>query len=85
MGAVEDTRKVIQDLIAPDLKAIAVRLEAVEAIAEARHKELLARLETMESKIEASSTIQTARYDAIMKALDIDKRLEKIEARQAVA
>lgn len=76
MSVVEDVRTVIQDLVAPDLKAIAERLKAMEAINEARHKEMIA-------KIETATTIQTARYDAIMKALDIDKRLEKIEAKQA--
>lgn len=30
MGNVEDVRKVIQDFVAPDLKAIGVRLDAVE-------------------------------------------------------
>jgi uncharacterized protein YqgV (UPF0045/DUF77 family) len=86
MSVVEDLRKVIQDLVAPDLKALAEklnvmdrsiehRLKAIETIAEARHNELLA-------KIETSNTIHTARYDTIMKALDIDKRLEKIEAKQ---
>ncbi len=76
-SVVEDVRKVVQDLVAPDLKAIAERLKAMEAINEARHHEMLA-------KIETATTIQTARYEAIMKSLDIDKRLEKIEARQAV-
>ena len=30
MGAIEDVRKVIQDLVAPDLKAIRVQLEELE-------------------------------------------------------
>jgi hypothetical protein len=88
MSVVEDVRKAmaIQDLVAPDLKAINERLKSIEtvsnerfkaidAVAEARHNELLA-------KIETSNTIHTARYDTIIKTLDIDKRLEKIEARQ---
>lgn len=75
MSVVEDVRHVVQDLVAPDLKAIAERLKAAEAIAEARHNELLAKLET-------ANAIQTARYDAIMRALDIDKRLEAIERGQ---
>lgn len=75
MSVVEDVRHVVQDLVAPDLKAIAERLKAAEAIAEARHNELLAKPET-------ANAIQTARYDAIMRALDIDKRLEAIERGQ---
>lgn len=83
MSVVEDVRKIIQDLVSPDLKAIAAKVDAMEAISVARHNELLARIEAVESKIETSSTIHTARYEAIMKALDIDKRLEKVEARQS--
>ena len=30
MGSVEDTRKAMQDFLEPDLKALAVRLEALE-------------------------------------------------------
>ncbi len=30
MGNVDDVRKVVQDLVAPDLKALVVRLEALE-------------------------------------------------------
>jgi hypothetical protein len=75
MSVVEDVRKVAQDLAASDLKAIAVKLEVMEAIAQARHNELLA-------KIETATTIETARYDAILWALDIERRLQRIEARQ---
>jgi len=75
MCAVDDVRKIVQDLVAPDLKAIAERQTAQDLIAAARHNELLAKLET-------SNTIHTARYEAIMKALDIDRRLERIEARE---
>jgi hypothetical protein len=31
MGAVEDARKLVQDLLAPELKALAVGVEALEA------------------------------------------------------
>ena len=71
----EDVRKVIQHLVAPD-KAIEAKLGAIEAAGEARHNELFAKIETF-------TTIQTARYEVIMKALDIDKRLEKIEAKRS--
>jgi hypothetical protein len=30
MGAIEDTRKVLQDFLAPELRAISVRLDAFE-------------------------------------------------------
>ncbi len=49
MGAIEDSRKVLQDFLAPELRAIAVRLDALEkkvdeneARAEKRHEAVLA-------------------------------------------
>jgi ERCC4-type nuclease len=89
MSEIAELRKVFQDLVAPDLKAIQADLSSlrssvdkqfasVEAIAQARNATLLAKLETLEA-------IQNARHEAIMKALDIDKRLERIEAREAAS
>lgn len=87
MGAVEDIRKGLQDIIAPDLKALQVEVKegfasmdkqfiSVEKIAAIRHELLMAELRT-------SLAIAESRHEAILKALDIDKRLERIEARQA--
>jgi hypothetical protein len=49
MGAIEDTRKALQDFLAPELRAIAARLDALEKRfddsdrrAERRHDEVLA-------------------------------------------
>ncbi len=89
MSEIAEIRKIFQDLIAPDVKSIGTELTsfkgsvdkqfaAAEALAQARYTTVLAKLETME-------VVQTARHDAIIKALDIDKRLEKIEARQAAS
>ena len=80
MSVVEDVRKGIQDVLAPDIKAIDARLTVLDAavkaglasaerVAAARHELILA----------------DSRHDAIVKALDIDKRLEKLEGKQAVS
>jgi hypothetical protein len=87
MSEIAEVRKIFQDLIAPDVKSVSTDLAALknsidkqfgaaEALAQARFATTLAKLETMEA-------VQTARHEAIIKALDIDKRLERIEARQA--
>ncbi len=54
MGAIEDTRKVLQDFLAPELRAIAVRLDALEKRfddserrSERRHDEVLAAIARM--------------------------------------
>jgi hypothetical protein len=86
MSIVEDVRKGIQDVLAPDIKAIDARLTALDAavkegfasserVAVARHELIVAELRT-------AKTIADSRHEAILKALDIDKPLEKIEAKQ---
>jgi hypothetical protein len=94
MGAVEDVRKALQDIVAPDLKALQVGVKegfasvekqfasvkdgfiSAEKVAAIRHELLLAELRT-------AQIIAESRHEAILKALDIDKRLERVEARQA--
>lgn len=93
MGAVEDVRKALQDIVAPDLKALQAEVKegfasvekqfasvkdgfaSVEKLAAIRHDLLLAELRNAQA-------IAESRHEAILKALDIDKRLERIEARQ---
>ena len=87
MGAVGDVRKVLQDIVAPDLKALQVEVKegfasvdkqfaSIEKLAAIRHDLLLAELRN-------AQMISESRHEAILKALDIDKRLERVEARQA--
>jgi hypothetical protein len=87
MGAVEDIRKALQDVVAPDLKALQVEMReglvsvekqfaAAEKVTAIRHELVLAELGTAQA-------IAEPRHDAILRALDIDKRLERVEARQA--
>jgi hypothetical protein len=86
MSIVEDVRKVIQEVLAPDIKAMDAKLAALnsalkdgfaaeERVAAARHELILAELRN-------AKTIADSRHEAILKALDIDKRLEKIESQQ---
>ena len=80
MGAVEDIRKALQDVIAPDLKALQVEVKegfaSVERVAAIRHELVLAELRT-------ALAVAESRHEAILKALDLDRRLERVEARQA--
>jgi hypothetical protein len=87
MGVVEDVRKALQDVIAPDLKALQAEVRegfasvekqfvSVEKVAAIRHELLLAELRN-------AQVIAETRHEAILKAPDSDKRLERIEARQA--
>lgn len=67
---------VIQDLLSPGMKAIAAKLAAMDAISIARHNELLARIETVESEIETSVQSTRPQYEAIMRAL-VERRERK--------
>ena len=80
MGVVDDVRKPLQDVVVPDLKALQVEVKegfaSVERVAAIRHELVLAELRT-------ALAVAESRHEAILKALDIDKRLERVEARQA--
>lgn len=80
MGSVEDLRKVIQDLVAPDLKSLNVRLDSSKSEIDLRFKsaETLAarRHETVLNTIAASTS-------HIMNALSLDKQGSHLESRQA--
>jgi hypothetical protein len=68
----EDISEMGRDLVMLELRGITQRLETIEAINEARHGELLA-------KIELLTAIQRACLDAI-RQVAIERRLERIEA-----
>lgn len=74
MSAVEDVRKAIQDFLAPELRTISARLDAIEKV-------MNVKFEAVDVKLDAlSQQIQT-----VNEKLDIDRRLTKLEARQASA
>ncbi len=67
MGVVEDLRKLLQDVVSPDLKAIDTRLTAIE-------KRLDGRIDTLDQKLDF-------KFDALDKKLDVkhdalDKKID---------
>ena len=50
MSILDDTRKVLQDVIAPDLKAINVRLDAVERVMNPRFEQMDKRFEQIDKR-----------------------------------
>jgi len=83
MGAVEDIRKVIQDLVTPDLKAMDARVVALEQKFDLKFdlldKKIDCKSELLQSDIRNLTAIVAANQAAIMHALDIDRRVERIE------
>lgn len=80
MGVDEQARKALREVVAPDLKALQAEVKegfaSVEKVAAIRHELVLAELRN-------ALVVAESRHEAILKALDIDRRLERVEARQA--
>ncbi len=72
MGVIEDVRKVLQDVIAPDLKAIDARLNALDKKLDLTREVLTAQMNTMQATLVA----EIARLD---RSADLERRIEKLE------
>lgn len=71
MSVVEDVRQVLQDFLAPELRAVAVRIDALEKVMNARFEANDVKLESIQKEIQT-----------LTKSLDIDRRLAALEAKQ---
>lgn len=84
MGSIEDSRKAVQDFLAPDLKALAARLEALEKEMHAgfahAEKMNLERFSSAAARHEALLATMAANHASIMSMLEFDKRLTRIES-----
>lgn len=74
MSVIEDVRNVLQDFLAPELRAISARLDALERTVDANE----ARAETRHSEV-MSGLRQITDYTTVL------DRLSKLEARQSVS
>ncbi len=90
MSLIEDIRKVIQDLVAPEIRAVSTRLDAKDKVDLARHEELVSKIQLVDQKVEylvqdaisrINSTEQRlqAKFDSLISTLEIDKRLSRLE------
>ncbi len=65
MGVVEDVRQVLQDFLAPEMREIRTRLDAMEEINRIRYESLTQRLEQIQ---------QSFAFDKRISNLEDDKR-----------
>ena len=79
MSVIEDSRKVLQDFLAPELRAIAVRLEALEK-----------QIDGVDRKIDDVDRRAEKRHDTVMMALgrlvdynELRERLVRLESKEA--
>ena len=96
MSMIEDVRQVIQDFLAPELRAIAARLDAADKVTDAQHKETIAQLSSIHQKVdslhreamlrsESMDQRLTARLDQILSNFALEKRLDRLEGRRESA
>jgi len=74
MSVVEDVRQVVQDFLAPELRALKVGIDAQRQVMESNFKLMDARLDAIDQKIEH-----------LVESLALDRRLAKLEAAQQPA
>jgi septal ring factor EnvC (AmiA/AmiB activator) len=81
MGAIEDSRKVLQDFLAPELRAIAVRLDALE-------KRFDGRLDGLEKRLDDSDRRSERMHDEVLSAIarmgevtSLRERVARLESR----
>ena len=82
MGAIEDTRKVLQDFLAPELREIRARLDALEKQADGIDR----KIDSVEARLESSAE---KRHEAVMAAIsrivdyaEVRERLVRLESRE---
>jgi hypothetical protein len=90
MSVVEDSRKVLQDFVAPELRAISVRLDVLEKrfeerfqLSEKRFDERFQHLEKrFDEKLEASEKRLGQRIDFLDKRLDgLEQKIDHVDRR----
>jgi hypothetical protein len=64
MSVVEDVRKVVQDLVAPELKSLAVKLEGIELEVKLRGENVATKIETVQTRIENAEKILTSKIES---------------------
>lgn len=79
MSVIEDSRKLIQDFLAPELRAFSVRIEALEK-----------RIDGVDHKIDDVDRRAEKRHDAVMMALgrlvdynELRERLVRLESKES--
>jgi len=81
VGMIDDIRKLLQDLISPEFKALQAQVKANDDASKQRDDALSAK---MDRKFEMVIAKMDANHATILNALNIDKRVEAIE-RQTMA
>ena len=84
MSTLDDARKLLQDIVAPDLKAISARLDALEKAVksgfEATEKIADVRHELMILRMDSGFAAMNAKFETLLNTLNMERRMEQMEA-----
>jgi len=84
MGVVEDVRQVLQDVVAPDLKALQTEVEEIEKRIGRIEGRMQTGFQDLEAKMQRSfqdaEQRATERHTALMNSFDLQTRVQKTEA-----
>jgi hypothetical protein len=82
MGVVEDVRQIIQDFLAPELRAIIARLDAQDKVADARYKEQQLIADARQKETDSRFNALDSRFHALDSRFNaLDPRFDAIESR----
>jgi hypothetical protein len=89
MGVIEETRQLIQDFLAPELRSIAARLDALESRMDERFKSVEERFKLQDWRMSSAEQLASDRHAQVMQALarladvyELKERVARIEARE---
>jgi tetrahydromethanopterin S-methyltransferase subunit G len=77
MGAIEDTRKALQDFLAPEMREIKARLDALE-------KRMDERFDHAEKQAERRQEVLMLSINSLMNYNEVRERLARLESRESV-
>jgi len=90
MSVIEDVRQVFQDFLAPELRAITTRLDAIDQRFVDITTVMNARSNALDQRIADLAAIMNTRFDSVSKEiaqvrelLEIDRRLSRLESKQS--
>jgi len=92
MGTVEDLRKVLQDFLAPELRAVTARFDAIDQRLDALTRVMDALFEAVDTRLaslEKNGDIKFASLEKeivrVRELLNVDRSLAKLESLQSQA
>lgn len=94
MGVIDDTRKLLQDLVTPELKALIARVEALEKRVDSGFADVKQTITEVDTRAErrladVKQTITDVdgraerRHTALLVALHLEERVKRLEERAA--